>query len=98
MSKGVRIYSVGPSGNQTAEVLLSDGMTRVQTLGWKDGSAGICIVREQGLDIKPFTEFDAPKHKSADTVDENKIIIRADNEKSIRAVIKRLEEAVKFLG
>ena len=90
-------YTVEGQSSKTTEVTLSDGKTRVQTLGFSDGSAGICIVRDN-THVKPYSKFN---HRELDRntydVDSDKIVIKADNVRSIDVIIKRLEEAKLFI-
>ena len=95
MYKGV-VFHDGDKGVNAAEVLLGDGKTRIQSLGFKDGSAGICIVRDF-YNGEPFGTFAPEDLPCAADAFENKIILRANNERSIRAIIERLEEAITML-
>ena len=97
MKNEIFTYSIEGQRSKTTEVTLSDGRTRVQTLGFGDGSAGICIVRDD-LHVKPYSSFNGQELTcSAYDVDSDKIIVKADNARSIDVIIERLEEAKKFI-
>ncbi len=72
-----------------------DGLTRVQTMGYGDGVAGIVIVRD-GQDVA-FAIKEPDEVGNALSVVGEKLILAFDNPKSIDVVIDRLIEAKSFM-
>lgn len=97
MKNGISTYNIEGQSSSTTETTLCDGKTRVQSLGFSDGTAGICIVRD-GAFVEPYSRVSASElERSAYDVDSDKIIVKADNIRSIEVLIERLEEAKSFI-
>lgn len=75
------------------DIIFGDGKTGVQSLGFDGGVAGIVICRD-GKHSKPFG---INEDKDTYLSDEEKVIIRSTNPKSLQVIIDRLIEAKEFM-
>lgn len=91
---GITKSRVGTDVVESTIVKFGDGMTRVSTCFWDGELSGVQLCRSDKLQNIPFKEFKPGEDRDPNTLlDDDKVYLVFDNEKSIDIVMDRLQEA-----
>jgi hypothetical protein len=91
---GITHCKVGDDVVKSTIVKFGDGLTRVSTCFWDDGLSGVQLCRSDKLQQTPFKKFNPGEDRDPNTLlDDDKVYLVFDNEKSIDAIIAQLQEA-----
>lgn len=91
---GITSAKVGDDVVESTIVKFGDGLTRVATVFWEGELSGLQLCRSDKLQKIPFKEFSPGEDRDPNTLlDDDKVYLVFDNEKSIDIVIARLQEA-----
>lgn len=91
---GITTSRVGDDVVESTIVKFGDGLTRVSTCFWDGGLSGVQLCRSEKLQKVPFKQFQPGEDRDPNTLlDDDKVYLVFDNEKSIDIVIAQLQEA-----
>lgn len=91
---GITTSRVGDDVVESTIVKFGDGLTRVSTCFWDGDLSGVQICRSDKLQKTPFKKFGPGEDRDPNTLlDDDKIYLVFDNEKSIDIFIAQLQEA-----
>jgi hypothetical protein len=90
---GFNMVTVGDDRVESQYILFGDGLNRVSSVFFDDGTAGIQILRDDS-ESEPFAIYSAQEAQFVNNMPENeKVYIAFDNPKSIDVLINRLLDA-----
>jgi hypothetical protein len=91
---GITKLTVGDDEVESTIVKFGDGLTRVSTCFWDGELSGVQLCRSDKLQNTPFKKFNPGEDRDPNTLlDDDKVYLVFDNEKSIDFVIAQLQEA-----
>jgi hypothetical protein len=91
---GITKFKVGDDVVESTIVKFGDGLTRVSTVFWDGELSGVQLCRSDKLQKTPFKKFNPGEDRDPNTLlDDDKVYLVFDNEKSIDIVIAQLQEA-----
>lgn len=91
---GITSAKVGADVVESTIVKFGDGLTRISTVFWNGELSGVQLCRSDKLQKTPFKGFKPGEDRDPNTLlDDDKVYLVFDNEKSIDIMIARLQEA-----